>query len=231
MLTNFAFSAAFAGHCGVGDDNKRRQDMIRVHVVHHVSLFRSALVALLRAETTLDVSSAPGCTPFHGTYGTPPHVYVADIDCLDSSEHSPGHAGKTASAYGDLGHGPGLLVLATVRKPGALRRAFDAGALGYVNKDGEPRRLVEAIHRVSRGERFIDESLAFDFLQAAKMPLTPRELGVLARAAEGASIDEIARSLHLSKGTIRNYLAAAIRKVGGRNRLDAVRISQGAGWL
>ncbi|MFF3753104.1 DNA-binding response regulator [Streptomyces sp. NPDC002018] len=201
--------------------------MIRVHVVHHVSLFRSALVALLRAETTLDVSSAPGCTPFHGAYGTPPHVYVADVDCLDT----PGHADKMESTYGDLGHGPGLLVLATVRKPGALRKAFDAGALGYVNKDGEPRRLVEAIHRVARGERFIDESLAFDFLQAAKMPLTPRELSVLALAAEGAPIDEIARSLHLSKGTIRNYLAAAIRKVGGRNRLDAVRISQGAGWL
>ncbi|MFB7269206.1 LuxR C-terminal-related transcriptional regulator [Streptomyces sp. NPDC056244] len=201
--------------------------MIRVHVVHHVSLFRSALVALLRAETTLDVSSAPGCTPFRGAYVVPPQVYVADIDCLNS----PGYIDRMVSAYGDLGQGPGLLVLATVRKPGALRKAFDAGALGYVNKDGEPRRLVEAIHRVARGERFIDESLAFDFLQAAKMPMTPRELSVLALAAEGAPIEEIARSLHLSKGTIRNYLAAAIRKVGGRNRLDAVRISQGAGWL
>ncbi|QXE38346.1 response regulator transcription factor [Streptomyces sp. GMY02] len=201
--------------------------MIRVHVVHHVSLFRSALVALLRAETTLDVSSAPGHTPFRGAYVVPPQVYVADIDCLNS----PGYIDKTVSAYGDLGQGPGLLVLATVRKPGALRRAFDAGALGYVNKDGEPRRLVEAIHRVARGERFIDESLAFDFVQASKMPMTPRELSVLALAAEGAPIEEIARSLHLSKGTIRNYLAAAIRKVGGRNRLDAVRISQGAGWL
>ncbi|MEV7422497.1 MULTISPECIES: response regulator transcription factor [unclassified Streptomyces] len=201
--------------------------MIRVLVVHKLGLFRSALVALLRPETTLDVSSASGRTAFRGAYGVPPHVYVADIDCLDS----PGYEEETGLTRDDLGYDPALLVLASSRKPGALRKAFDAGALGYVSKDGEPGRLVEGIHKVARGERFVDEALAFDFLQAAKMPLTPRELSVLALAAEGAPIDEIARSLHLSNGTIRNYLAAAIRKVGGRNRLDAIRISQGAGWL
>ncbi|RDG39102.1 response regulator transcription factor [Streptomyces corynorhini] len=201
--------------------------MIRVLVVHKLGLFRSALVALLRPEATLDVSSASGRTAFRGAYGVPPHVYVADIDCLDS----PGYREETGFTRDDLGYDPALLVLASSRKPGALRKAFDAGALGYVSKDGEPGRLVEGIHKVARGERFVDETLAFDFLQAAKMPLTPRELSVLALAAEGAPIDEIARSLHLSNGTIRNYLAAAIRKVGGRNRLDAIRISQGAGWL
>ncbi|MFF5565432.1 LuxR C-terminal-related transcriptional regulator [Streptomyces sp. NPDC012623] len=201
--------------------------MIRVLVVHRLGLLRSALVALLRSETTLDVASASGRTAFRGAYGVPPHVYVADIDCLDS----PGYGKEAVFTRDDLGYDPALLVLASSRKPGALRKAFDAGALGYVSKDGEPGRLVEGIHKVARGERFVDEALACDFLQAAQMPLTPRELSVLALAAEGAPIDEIARSLHLSNGTIRNYLAAAIRKVGGRNRLDAIRISQGAGWL
>ncbi|MEW1722155.1 response regulator transcription factor [Streptomyces sp. NPDC093109] len=201
--------------------------MIRVLVVHKMGLFRSALVALLRPEETLDVSAAAGRTAFRGAYGVPPHVYVADIDCIDS----PGYADAAGLTRDDLGYEPALLVLAGARKPGALRKAFDAGALGYVSKDGEPGRLVEGIHRVARGERFVDEALVFDFLQAAEMPLTPRELSVLALAAEGAPIEEIAHSLHLSNGTIRNYLAAAIRKVGGRNRLDAIRISQGAGWL
>ncbi|MEU3184035.1 response regulator transcription factor [Streptomyces sp. NPDC006923] len=201
--------------------------MIRVLVVHSVGLFRSALVALLRSEETLDVTSFTGRTVFHGTKGGAPQVCVADIDCLDS----PAYDGGAGPGPADMGRGPALLVLATVRKPGALRKAFDAGALGYVNKDGEPGRLVEAIHTVAQGERFIDESLALDFLHAAKMPLTPRELSVLALAAEGAPIADIARSLHLASGTIRNYLAAAIRKVGARNRLDAIRISQGAGWL
>ncbi|MEV7085983.1 response regulator transcription factor [Streptomyces sp. NPDC093085] len=201
--------------------------MIRVHVVHGVGLFRSALVALLRTEKMFDVSAASGRTALRGPYGVPPHVYVADIDSLDSSEYRE-RAGATRD---DLGYEPALLVLAAVRRPGSLRKAFDAGALGYVNKDGEPGLLMDAIHNVARGERFIDESLAFDFLQAGKIPLTPRELSVLSMAAEGAPIEDIARSLHLSQGTIRNYLAAAIRKTGGRNRMDAVRISQGAGWL
>ncbi|WP_447195055.1 LuxR C-terminal-related transcriptional regulator [Streptomyces hebeiensis] len=201
--------------------------MIRVLVVHNGGLIRSALVALLRSESAFEVSSGSGRTGFRAVHGRTPDVYVADIDCLDSL----GRVCGKSVGRGDLARDPALLVLAGARKPGALRKAFDAGALGYINKDGEPQRLVEGIHRVARGERFIDESLAFDFLQAAEMPLTPRELSVLAQAAEGASIEEIARSLHLSKGTIRNYLAAAIRKVGGRNRLDAVRISQGAGWL
>ena len=63
------------------------------------------------------------------------------------------------------------------------------------------------------------------------MPLTPRELSVLSVAAEGASIAEIANRLSLSGGTVRNYMSAITRKTGARNRVDAIRISQGAGWL
>lgn len=81
-----------------------------------------------------------------------------------------------------------------------------------------------------QGERFIDDTLALGFLQAAEMPLTRRELSVLSLAANGAPIAEIAATLFLSKGTVRNYMASVIRKVGARNRVDAIRIAQGAGW-
>ncbi|MEU9981843.1 response regulator transcription factor [Streptomyces sp. NPDC050856] len=149
-------------------------------------------------------------------------------------------AGRDRGEGGDGGRGPArsllhsrtaLLVLASAGRPGALRRAFEARALGYVDKDGSPNRLVRAIRKVAEGERFVDESLAFGFLEAARMPLTARELSVLARAAEGESIAEIARGLHLSNGTVRNYMSSATRKVGARNRIDAIRISQGAGWM
>jgi two-component system response regulator DesR len=126
---------------------------------------------------------------------------------------------------------PRLLVLATARKPGRLRRAFDAGARGFVDQEGSPQRLVSAIRRVAAGERFVDDSLGFGFLQAARMPLTGREVSVLSLAADGASIAEIAGNLHLSNGTVRNYMAAITRKTGARNRVDAIRISQGEGWL
>ena len=68
-------------------------------------------------------------------------------------------------------------------------------------------------------------------LRASEVPLSARELTVLSAAAEGAGITEIARLLGLSAGTVRNYMSAITRKTGARNRVDAIRISQGAGWL
>jgi two-component system, NarL family, response regulator DesR len=149
-------------------------------------------------------------------------VCVMDLDC-------PG-ADQGLASLGEL-RGCGLLALATAGRPGRLRRAYEAHALGYVDKDGSPERLARAVREVADGRRFVDESLGFGFLQAAEMPLTQRELSVLSLAAEGASISEIARSLHLSTGTVRNYMAAITRKTGARNRVDAIRISLGAGWV
>lgn len=90
---------------------------------------------------------------------------------------------------------------------------------------------MSAIRKVAAGKRFIDDSLGFGFLRATQIPLTRRELSVLSLAADGASVAEIAGSLHLSHGTVRNYMAAITRKTGARNRIDAIRISLGEGWL
>ncbi|MFD3442571.1 LuxR C-terminal-related transcriptional regulator [Streptomyces sp. NPDC058685] len=198
--------------------------MIRVIVAYDAQLMRSALVELLRSDDALDVSAA-SCLPRRQERGAlSPDVCVADADSLEASVRG------SRAALSDACSEAALLVLATPEKPGVLRKAFNAGALGYVDKDCSPCRLLEAIHTVAKGERFIDESLAFGFLQAAEMPLTPRELSVLSLAAEGATIAEVAGDLHLSQGTIRNYMASVIRKVGARNRVDAIRIAQGAGW-
>ncbi len=196
--------------------------MIKVTVAHDERLLRSALVELLRTDDALDVSSTSCRQGRREPLGA--DVCVADAASLEPAFRENGEAEPLQD---DMA---ALVVLVTARKPGVLRKAFDAGALGYVDKDGTPCRLLEAIHTVAKGERFVDESLAFGFLQAAEMPLTKRELSVLSLAAEGASIAEVARDLHLSKGTIRNYMASVIRKVGARNRVDAIRIAQGAGW-
>lgn len=200
--------------------------MIHVQVVHKVGLFRSALVALLRCEETLHVSASLKRPARQESLCSSPHVWVTDVDCLDD----PARTGMPGPGNGQGGRGA-LLVLTSERKPGALMKAFEAGALGYVNRDGDPSRLIDGIHRVAHGERYVDDSLACDFLQATKLPLTPRELSVLTLAAQGSPVGDIAASLHLSRGTVRNYLASAIRKVGARNRMDAIRISQDAGWL
>lgn len=164
-----------------------------------------------------------------------PDIYAVDLDCADTYGIAP--LGELpvreppARHGGPCSDGGALLVLTAANRPGPLRRAAEAHALGYVDTAGTPEQLIAAIRQVAKGERFIDESLGFGFLRAAQMPLTRRELSVLSLAAEGATIADIARRLHLSNGTVRNYMAAITRKTGARNRVDAIRISQGEGWL
>nr|WP_329325121.1 response regulator transcription factor [Streptomyces luteogriseus] len=202
--------------------------MIRVVLVHDECLVRSVLAEWLRRETDLAVHD----TSWRGAPGTVrsvrPDVCAADLECADSYGIPP--LGELCRP-GPERVRPRLLVLASANRPGLLKRAAEAGALGYVDKEGSPQNLLRGIRRVAEGERFVNDSLGFGFLQAAEMPLTRRELSVLTLAAEGASIAEIAGSLHLSHGTVRNYMAAITRKTGARNRIDAIRISQGRGWL
>ncbi|WP_308297307.1 DNA-binding response regulator [Streptomyces sp. UNOB3_S3] len=231
--------------------------MIRVLLIHDTYLLRMALAALLGREPDLDVSSTSWRGAATAARTTRPDVCVADMDSPDAGEcvnlrpgggRCPEGGGERAAARtnGPVGGRPGdarpgdgkpgdgrpvLLALTTAGRPGPLRRAYEAGALGYLSKNASPDRLVEGIRHVAKGERYIDETLGFGFLQAAEIPLTRRELSVLSLAAEGASVGEIARSLHLSNGTVRNYMAAITRKTGARNRVDAIRISRGAGWV
>ncbi len=144
--------------------------------------------------------------------------------------------GSTTGGGGDAGPGSDcwcapMVVLTGAGKPGELRRAYEAHALGFVNKDRSADRLPAAVRQAAEGKRFVDESLAVEFIRAADMPLTRRELAVLSLSADGASVTEIARGLHLCNGTVRNYLAAITRKTGARNRVDAIRIASVAGWV
>ncbi|MFG2127285.1 LuxR C-terminal-related transcriptional regulator [Streptomyces sp. NPDC048751] len=202
--------------------------MIRVLLVHDACLVRSVLAEWLGREPDLRVhdTSWPGAPGL--LRSVRPDVCAADLECSDSYGIPP--LGELTRRGPDHAP-PRLLVLAAANRPGLLKRAVEAGALGYVDKEGSPDRLVRGIRRVAEGKRFVDDSLGLGFLKAAEMPLTRRELSVLTLAAEGASVAEIAGSLHLSHGTVRNYMAAITRKTGARNRIDAIRISQGEGWL
>ncbi|MEU9008559.1 response regulator transcription factor [Streptomyces sp. NPDC048479] len=202
--------------------------MIRVLLVHDVCLLRSALAERLAGEPDLEVFHAPWRSAPSRARMLRPDVCAVDLDCSESYGIAP--LGELPGSRTGGGSSP-LLVLANANRPGPLRRAVEAYACGFVDKEGTPENLIAAIRKVAKGELFVDTSLGFSFLRAAQMPLTKRELSVLSLAAEGASIGDIANSLHLSNGTVRNYMAAITRKTGARNRVDAIRISQGEGWV
>jgi two-component system, NarL family, response regulator DesR len=123
------------------------------------------------------------------------------------------------------------LIVTTYGRPGFLQRAMAAGAAGFVSKDASPEYLSDAIRRCAAGEKVVDPGLAAAAIRLGQSPLSGREREVLAATTSGATVAQIARSLHLSEGSVRNRISDAISKLGARNRADAVRIASEQGWL
>lgn len=127
-----------------------------------------------------------------------------------------------------------VLMLVDPRRSGALSEALQAKphppTVGFLGNHVAPQRVVDGVRRLSRGEPVVDGELVLAALKRSN-PLTSRELDVLRLAAEGYPVREIASTLALAPGTVRNYLSRIVGKVGGRTRIEAVRIAREAGWL
>jgi two-component system, NarL family, response regulator DesR len=201
--------------------------MIRVLIAEDMRILRDTLVALLELEDDLDVvvDLASGDEIVPAALRHRPDVAVIDIDL-------PGVDGLTAAAeLHERLPQCRTLILTGLGRPGTLRRALAAQVSGYMVKDAPSQALIDTIRRVAAGERVIDPKVAIAALEATDNPLSPREAEVLRRHAAGASAAEIAAEMYLSYGTVRNYLASAVTKLGARNRVDAARIAGEAGWL
>ena len=124
-----------------------------------------------------------------------------------------------------------ILMVTTFGRPGYLRRAMEAGASGFVVKDAPSDSLASAVRKVMAGQRVVDPDLAAESWAASSNPLTEREQDVLRATSDGGTTADVARSLFLSQGTVRNYLSSAIHKTGARTRAEAVMIARDNGWL
>ena len=201
--------------------------MIRVLIAEDMHMVRGALVALLSLEDDMEVVAEleRGDQIVQTALETYPDVAVVDIDL-------PGVDGLTAAdqLYQRLPECR-TLVLTGLSQPGNLLRALKVHVRGFIVKDAPADTLADGVRRVARGERVIDPELVAAALETGASPLTAREADVLRVAEGGAPTDQIAVQLSLSPATVRNYLSNAISKVGGRNRIDAIRIARNAGWL
>lgn len=197
--------------------------MISVLLADDQHLIREALAMMLEFEDDLTVVAQCGrgdeVVPAVAAHN--PDVIVLDIempglDGLTVAEQLPGRA---------------MLILSTFARPGHLRRAIAAGVRGFIPKDASSAELAAAIRSIHAGGRYLDPELAASAMMAGESPLTDRERDTLALAASGASVAEIAARLHLSEGTVRNYLSNAITKLGTPNRLTAIHQAQRMGWI
>ena len=201
--------------------------VIGIMLVESTSLLRGALAAVLSAEGDLDVVAELGRIEeaVAVARAVKPDVAVIGVDLLDDARMNTLHDLHRMAPQ------CAVIVLIDTDVPGAVRLEREPYVRGFIGRDTAPDQLADFIRRAATGERVIDPTLAVAAWCAPRSPFTAREMEILRVAALGLPSIEIATRLHLSVGTVRNYVSAIMRKTGARNRLEAVRIAQDSGWL
>ena len=200
--------------------------MIRVVLAEDQAMVLSAFASLLELEDDIEVvaTAANGEEALAAVSEHQPDVLLTDIEM-------PLLSGlDVARRVADDGLAVRVVIFTTFARSGYLRRALDAGVAGYVLKDAPITDLVDALRRVTRGERVVAPELAVAAWGDAD-PLTDRERDVLRLVGEGLPNSEISERIHLSEGTVRNYLSSAIVKLGARNRTEAFAVARDKGYL
>lgn len=201
--------------------------MITVLLADDQAMVRGAMAALLELEGDIRVVAqiGRGDEVVAQTLRTRPDAILMDVEM-------PGLDGLAATAQ-VLQAVPTVKVLGvtTFGRPGFLRRAVDSGAHGFIVKDAPAAQLAEAVRRVHAGLRVVDPQLAADSLMFGESPLTRREAEVLEAGADGATVQVIAGRMHLSEGTVRNHLSAAMAKTAAGTRAEAILIATERAWI
>lgn len=200
---------------------------IRIALIDDEHLIRSALAMMLDLEEDLEVVVQAG-TAADGIAAVREHqpdVALVDLQLPD------GDGIEVCTAIAEHSPGTCRMILTSHARPGYLKRALEIGVLGFLAKTTASEELVAAVRAVAAGRRAIDPEVAAEAISAGDSPLTPREADVLEFAADGASIEQIARRAHLAPGTVRNYLSSAQAKLQAGNRHEAVAVARRHGWI
>jgi two-component system, NarL family, response regulator DesR len=197
---------------------------IRVVLAEDQVMVMGALAALLELEGDIQVvaQARNGKLALDAVRLHQPDVLISDIEMPELTGIEVAQAIKGGSVR--------VVIVTTFARSGYLLRAMEAGAMGYLLKARPARELADAVRKVHKGMRVIDSDLAAEAWGESD-PLTDRERAVLRLAADGESTEAIAKKLHLSPGTVRNYLSEAIDKLGASNRIEAARVAREKGWL
>lgn len=201
--------------------------MITVVVADDETLLRDALEAILGLQEDIEVVAvaASGTEAIAQITRFSPDVALLDLQM-------PGADGiEVTEAVREASPDTRCMILTSHARPGYLRRALASGARSFIPKSTSARTLADIIRRVHDGQRYVDPELSAEAIAAGDSPLTAREAEVLTLAADGSTVEEIARRAHLSQGTVRNYLSSAAIKMGSPNRHAAADAARDKGWI
>ncbi len=199
---------------------------IRVYIVDDHAIVRKGIRALLSTESDIQVigEAGDGAEAVTQVHALRPDVILMDLVMpkMDGIE-----ATKQITAQRP---GMRILVLTSFAADDKVFPAIKAGALGYLLKDSGPDELVQAIHRVYRGDPWLDPSIARKVLaelaNPPKTPLTPeplteREVDVLRLVAQGQSNKTIAEHLVITEMTVRTHVSNILSKLHLASRTQA----------
>lgn len=202
--------------------------VVNILLAETIAMVRGALVALIELEPDLKVVVATdrGDAIVPAALEHKPDVAIIDVDL-------PGLDGLSAAArlHEELPACRTLILFTGPGKAGMLRRALAAHVAGCMHKQAPAEQLATAVRDIAAGRNVIDRGLVISAWDSGPNPLSPREHEILRHAAEGSEPVEIAASLHLSVGTVRNYLTAIVAKLKARNRIEAIRTAHDRGIL
>ncbi|QSO51642.1 response regulator transcription factor [Alicyclobacillus curvatus] len=200
--------------------------MIRVLIVEDQGLVRGALASLLSLEEDIEVigEAGDGEEGIRLALRDEPDIALVDIEIpkvsgLDVVETLHRQAPNCR-----------CIIVTTFARPGYLQRAMKAGAMGYMLKDAKVEDLARSIREVYRGGKVINHELMLE-AWSQDNPLGDREIVILQLAAQGMATKEIAQSIFLSEGTVRNYLSEIMSKLDVSTRQEAIRMATSKGWL
>jgi two-component system response regulator DesR len=200
--------------------------VIRVLLADDEVMIRSALAALLRLEDDIEVVAEceDGKDALAEALRLRPEVCLLDLEMpgLDGVEVAEQLRRKIATR---------CVVVTRHARPGVLRRALAAGVSGFLPKSRGAGNVAEVIRRVAAGGRYVDPEIAADALSDERPPLTDRELDVLRAGRRGETTGQIARSLSLAPGTVRNHISAILGKLAVATRQQAIILAEERGWI
>lgn len=200
--------------------------MIKIVLAEDQTMLRGALATLLSLEDDIEViaQAENGDAAYKLVKQMNPDILVTDIEM-------PGMSGiELAEKITQQNLATKIVIVTTFAKSGYLQRAINAGVKGYLLKDTPSEELAEAIRQVSQGRSSIMANINDSATQILD-PLTARDRQILRLVESGLTNKDIGEELHLSAGTVRNYLAITTEKLNASNRIEAFRIARKMGWL
>ncbi|KRN96077.1 DNA-binding response regulator [Companilactobacillus kimchiensis] len=201
--------------------------MTTIYIAEDQEMLNSALSAILELENDFNIvgNATDGKSALSQTTALKPDVAILDIEM-------PYLSGlEVAQQLRILKQDIKIVILTTFARKKYFEAAVNAQVDAYLLKDSPTDKLVETINKILDGQTIYDSNLVSSILTASKNPLTPQELKIMKEFSQGKTTQEIAESVFLSNGTVRNYISSILSKTGTHSRIEALNIAKKNNWI